>query len=144
MTTDEATTVAAAAPPRPAAITAVAVLVGLQALLLVGFGAYLIAGDGDREIARMIEVSRGDVGVVGAVLVALGAIPALIAVGLFHGRDLARSLLAVVITLQLAPSVYALVAVQDTRVGSLVTVVLAVSVLWLLYGAPASEEYFSR
>jgi len=133
-------------PPRrrPFAVTAIVVLVGVQALVLIGLGTYLILGEGDREVAEMIEVGRADVGVSGALLVALGAVPALVALGLARGSELARSVLAALVTLQLAPSVYALVALQDVRAGSITTLVLAVAVLWLLYGDPTSEEFFTR
>ena len=119
------------------------VLSVLQATLLVGAGALVLLAQDRADVAASIEVARSDVAIAGWVLVVIGAAQALLAAGLASGRELVRSIYAVIATLQLAPAVYSLVALQDVRNGAVLSLVLSVGVLWLLYGAPRSQAFFA-
>ena len=90
-----------------------------------------------------IEVDTEAVVVVGVVLVVLGLVQGALAIGLTRGRELFRSAFAVIATLQIAPAVYALVALQDVRAGSVLPLAISLGVLWLLFGAPRSQEFFA-
>lgn len=120
------------------------VLLGMvQAVLLVGLGiAVLLVGDRD-AIADALEVDLADVALAGGLLVAIGLLQALVAVGLASGRELMRSVVGVVATVELAPAVYALVALQEVRAAGVVSMVLSVGVLWLLYGSNRSQAFFA-
>ena len=128
---------------RPIEVDVVVALSVVQAALLVGGGIVLMALGGRGEVADAIEMARSDVTVAAWVLVALGVAQALLAAGLASGREVVRSIYAVVATLQLAPATYSLVALQDVRVGGVVSIVLSAGVLWLLYGAERTRRYFA-
>ncbi len=129
---------------RPAAVTAVVVLAVLQAVLLVAIGALLVARRGDAAVAADLEIDTSGVLPAGITLIVLGALPAVVALGLARGSELARSVTAAVMTLQLAPSVFAFVALQDLRPAGVTTLVVPVAVLWLLYGSDRSQGFFGR
>lgn len=128
---------------RPVEVTAVVLLSLVQAVLLVGAGGLVLWASDRSDVAAAIEVGHSDVVVAGWILVLLGATQLALAAGLASGREVVRSIYAVVATLELAPAVYVLVAIQDVRAGGVVSLVLSVGVLWLLYGAPRSQAYFA-
>lgn len=115
----------------------------VQSALLVAAGALVIAARRERDVADAFEVAASDLTVVGVALVALGLVQALLAVGLARGRDGVRTVFAVIATLQIAPAVYSLVALQDVRSGGITSVAISLGVLWLLYGSPRSQEFFA-
>lgn len=115
----------------------------VQSALLVAAGSLIIAARRERDVAESFEVAASDLIVVGVVLVALGLVQALLAVGLARGRDGVRTVFAVIATLQIAPAVYTLVALQDVRSGGITSVAISLGVLWLLYGSPRSQEFFA-
>lgn len=119
------------------------VLSVLQATLLIGAGALVLVAQDRADVAATIEVGRSDVSVAGWVLVAIGLAQALLATGLASGREIVRSVYAVIATAQLAPAVYSLVALEGVRNGAVLSLVLSVGVLWLLYGAPRSQAFFA-
>jgi hypothetical protein len=116
----------------------------VHAALLMAVGGLLVVARRDAGVADALELSTSDLTVAGGVLVALGLAEALLAIGLGRGSDLVRSIFAIVATLQIAPSVYTLIALQDVRTGGLASLLVSLVVLWLLYGATRSQEFFAR
>lgn len=142
MSTDATMRTANRSRPRP--VTAVVVLAVVQAGLLMAIGALLVASRTDASVAASLEIDRSGVFPTGVALIVLGVLPAVLAVGLARGSELARSVTAAVMTLQLAPSVFAFVALQDLRPAGVTTLIVPVTVLWLLYGVDRSQEFFAR
>jgi len=142
MSTDATMPTANRSRPRP--VTAVVVLAVVQAGLLMAIGALLVASRNDASVAASLEIDRSGVFPTGVALIVLGVLPAVLAVGLARGSELARSVTAAVMTLQLAPSVFAFVALQDLRPAGVTTLIIPVTVLWLLYGVDRSQEFFAR
>jgi hypothetical protein len=128
---------------RPIEVTAVVVLSVIQSAFLMGAGVLVLWASDRADVAASIEIGRSDVVVAGWLLVVVGAVQAALAAGLATGREWVRSIYAVIATLELAPAVYALVALQEVRAGGVVSLVLSVGVLWLLYGSPRSQAYFA-
>jgi hypothetical protein len=128
---------------RPVEVNAVVGLSVVQAALLLGAGGLVLWASDRSDVAAAIEVGHSDVVVAGWVLILLGALQLVLAAGLASGREAVRSIYAIVATLELAPAVYVLVALQDVRSGGVVSLVLSVGVLWLLYGSPRSQAYFA-
>jgi hypothetical protein len=129
---------------RPLEVTVVMGLALVHAALLMAVGGLLVVARRDADVADALELSTSDLTVAGGVLVALGLAEALLAIGLGRGSDLVRSIFAIVATLQIAPSVYTLIALQDVRTGGLASLLVSLVVLWLLYGATRSQEFFAR
>lgn len=115
-----------------------------HAALLMLVGALILVTRRDATAADALEMPASSLAVAGAVVLALGLAEALVAIGLGRGRDVFRSVFAVVATLRIAPAAYTLIALQDVRSGGLTSLVVSLVVLWLLYGRPRSQEYFVR
>lgn len=116
----------------------------LQAALLLLLGGLLTMYANRSETMDRFGLQEADVRAVGIVIVVLGVVHLVLALGLRSGRPLAQSLYGVLATIQTGIAVYTLVAVRDVRLGSIWALVLAVGVLWLLYGTEETQEYFHR
>jgi hypothetical protein len=139
-----ATTPDRTGPRRPVEVTVVMALTMAHAALLLLAGAVILMTRRNAEVAEALEMPASALAVAGGVVLALGLAEALVALGLGRGRDLFRSVFAVVATLRIAPATYTLVALKDVRSGGLMSLVVSLVVLWLLYGPPRSQEYFAR
>lgn len=131
-------------PRRPAPVTAVVVLGVLQGILVLGIGALVLLASTEAEVQEALDTDAGAVRVLGFALVLLGAIGCVLAVMLARGSELARSVFGVLNVVHVGASVYALVALRDLAVASVWPLLLAVAVLWCLYGSDTATAYFDR
>ena len=126
-------------------------LTALQGLLVTAGGAGLVAvgsdpdllEEGAEELAADLAVEPEHLTAIGIALIVVGVVHLALALGLALRRPLARSVLGVLATLQVATNVFALVAVRDIRGGTVWALALSVAVLWLLYGSEATREQFA-
>ena len=65
------------------------------------------------------------------------------AIGLSRGNARVRTLYGVVATLQISSAVYALVALRNVQIPSLIVLSIAVAIEWFLYGSEPTQEYFA-
>ena len=119
-----------------------AVLAALQGALLLAVAAALVLGRDDREIQADFEAGTTGLAVSGALVGAIGAVSLLAAIGLLRASGLARNVFTVVAMVQLATSVYALIALGDVRGGSIWSFASSLAVLWFLYGSERTQAYF--
>jgi hypothetical protein len=130
--------------PRPRGLTAVVVFGLVQAVLVVALGTVMVVARDDVEVRRELGVDPGLLVVVGAVLIAVGVLGAVLAVLLARGSDRVRALYGLVNGINVAVAVYSLVALREVQLESVWSLVLPIAILWFLYGSPASQEYFRR
>jgi hypothetical protein len=113
--------------------------------VLLAVGGLLAAFAGREDVMERLDVrAEGALRAAGIILVVLGVVQLVLAVGLIRRRPLARTLIGVTATLQTGLAVYALVAIRDVRGGTIWSFALAVAVLWMLYGSDQTQEYFGR
>ena len=65
------------------------------------------------------------------------------AIGLSRGNARVRTLYGVVATLQIGSAVYALVALRNVQIPSLIVLSIAVAIEWFLYGSEPTQEHFA-
>lgn len=137
------TSTATSKPPRPRGVNLVVLFGVLQALVLALIGALLFVATSDPQALADAGATRADAWGACALLGALAIVQLAAAIGLFRGIARVRSLYGVVATLQIGAAMYALVALRDVQVPSLIVLAIAVGILWLLYGSEATQEFFA-
>ena len=129
---------------RPPGVLVLAILVGLQGIVLTLAGIALIVARDDAEAQADLEAGATSLAVTGGVVAVLGIVSATVSIGLLRRSSLARSVCTIVALIQSTTSVYALVALQDIRGGTLWSFAVSVAVLWFLYGSERTQAYFAR
>jgi peptidoglycan/LPS O-acetylase OafA/YrhL len=129
---------------RPGAVTFIGVIILIQATLAAVAGVVFIAfrnSDALQEATNQTQAALTGFGV-GELVVALlyGAVGA----GILGGSRVARFLVVFVQLLGAAFATYVLLVhhSEGTTIRSLVTILIAVFVVWALYGHKESDEYF--
>ncbi|GAA2036499.1 hypothetical protein GCM10009819_21380 [Agromyces tropicus] len=121
---------------RPAAVTVVAALVWVNAALdLVAGVVFLIAAAGDVDGNRSTWVIMGSISLV------LGAIAAVVALGLMRGNAVARIAITVIEAFSIIASAAAAVANPETVPNEIVSALIALAILLLVWSRE-STRYF--
>jgi hypothetical protein len=130
---------------RPFVVGLMGIIMYLQALLMVVFGALFVATRNNDEVLGSADISSSTALVLGVVLVVMGVLIFLVARGLRHGSRAARNLIAFVELLGIAGAVYAIVthAAGASFASGAGTIVGALIVLWILFGHEASKRFFA-
>ncbi len=127
---------------RPRGVVVVVVFTVVQGLVLVLLGsAMVVVSAAPRDLAHA-GLTRRDAQVGSGLVFAVAFVELVASYGLFRGLPRVRTLYGVIATLQIASSVYALVALRNVQIPSLVVLGISVGVLWLLYGTEETREYF--
>ena len=130
------------APRRPVLLTVLAILVGIQACFAILAGFALFIERNDASLARHLDHSSGNLGLVGIVVLVIGVIELFVAMGLWRGNDFARMLATIVVSLQFITGLYTFIFYAGTwRWQGLWQTLFAAFVLWLLFNRGA-ERYF--
>ena len=128
---------------RPAVVTLVAVLIYISAAFgLVTSAVYFLQRN---DAAFSAQTGLDSTGAVVASIMELliSVLLLFVASGVMSGQKGARLLVAVVVGLRMALSMYWLVSGDGPGQGGLATIVVGLVVLWALYGHAESERFFS-
>lgn len=130
---------------RPFAIGLIGIIMYLQALLMIVFGALFIATRNSDEVLGNADITSGNALTLGIVLVVLGVLVLLVARSLRHGSRAARNLIGFVELLTLAGAIYTIVthAAGASLASGAGTIIGALVVLWILFGHDASKRFFA-
>lgn len=131
-------------PHRPLGITVLVVLGVVQGLVVAAIGALLAVVSEDAALLSELDLTSSFVLGTGLGILAVGLLGVVLSVGLARGSNVVRSLYAAIATLEVAATTFSLLTIRDVRVAGIVGLVLPVAVLWLLYGAPNTPEFFER
>ena len=129
-------------PRRPVGITVLVVIGVVQGLVVVAVGALLTLVSRDEALVADTTLTQGMVLGIGMGVLAVGLLAVVLAVGLARGSNLVRSLYAGIATLEVAATTFSLLTIRDVRTAGIVGLALPAAVLWLLYGAPNTAEFF--
>lgn len=130
---------------RPVAVTVVVVLGMVEAVLGVLAGVILIAARDERNVIRESGLTPDQLLGVGIAYVVIGAIVAFLVLALARGSNFARFVIGLVSLLHLAGGVYALLWLSgDNRWSGVGAIVVALAILYLLFGSERSREFFSQ
>lgn len=130
---------------RPVGVTIIVVLLWIQALFGVIGGIYLIAAHNEASLIVELDRSSDTILAYGIGALIVGLITGLVAWALGAGSNFARWLVAIISFLNLISAVYSFIALDGvTRSTALVNAIVAVVVLYILFGEKGSEEFFER
>jgi hypothetical protein len=130
---------------RPGGITLLMVIGVIQGLLGILAGVVLFIGRTDQQVLAQSGNSKSAVAAVAITTMAFGALVVLISLALGGGSRGARLVLGIVVILDLIGDVYVIFKYTGSqRTGAIVAAVVALIVLYLLYGSQASKDFFAR
>lgn len=127
---------------RPGSVTTVVVLTWLTAALsLVGGVIALLLS---AEVLAEAGLSESTVNIYGWTEIVLGVIIGLVALGLGGGSNLARALVSALMVVRIAIGVWAMIQLPNGVVTGIITIVVALLVLFLLWNAKANAFFQSN
>lgn len=128
---------------RPVGVTILMVLIWIEALIGIIGGIYLIIAHNNLDLRIELNRSADTILWYGIVTLVIGLITAWVASALGRGSEFARWLLALIAGLNLLSAIYSFIALDGvTRSSALVSGIVAVVVLYILFGERGSREFF--
>ena len=131
-----------AANVRPFTVTLMVVLVWVNAILTFLGGLALVLGADNATILEQFNGKADAARASGWVMIVLGVIIALIAIGLSRGSRFLRMLLTILVVLRIAADVY-LIFVSSYDAAGAISLTLNFFLLWLMWNSKANA-YFNR
>ena len=125
---------------RPLGISIITILMFIGAILDIAAGVFLLIETG--AVAEAADVNESTITGYAIVLLVIGVVMGLLALGLRSGSNAVRLLIGVVMALRVIASVYAVIALPASRFEGLVTGVIAIVILYFLYGNEDSKAFF--
>mgnify|MGYP001811630105 FL=1 len=124
----------------PLGISVISILMFIGAILEIAAGVFLLIETS--EVADIADVAEATITGMAIGLIVTGVIIGLLAYGLRSGSNGVRLLIGVVMALRIFFSIYAIIALPALRFEGLATGVIAIVVLYLLYGDEQSKAFF--
>jgi hypothetical protein len=128
---------------RPVGVTILVVLLWIQAVLQVIGGLVLIFARNDDDILGQASLSSSEMLWLGIGAIIIGLITALIANAVGRGSGFARGVVAFFAILNLITGIVEIFSISGHLIASgLMTILVAVVVLYILFGERGSREFF--
>jgi hypothetical protein len=128
---------------RPFGVTLIGVIGVIQGIVVTIAGLALTVEHDDRDLVRHVGRTADEILGTGIGLIVVGAITLLVASALLRGSNFARWLIGVVEVFHLASGVYLLFGYDGAYLwDGVVYIIIAVIVLYLLFGSARSETFF--
>lgn len=129
---------------RPVLLSIVTVLMIIGGLLAIGGGIMVIALRNDDRFRFDVNESSNTILGLGIAAIISGLISILLAMGLRRGSRIARALVAIYEVLHIIGAIFAIIRLDHGTyfVGSIVSIVIAVLILYYLYGTQGAREFF--
>ncbi len=127
---------------RPASVTIVVVLTWFAAAVSIAGGvvALLLSAE---ELAAA-DIPEASANVYGWTSIVIGAAAALVAIGLGSGSSLARGLVSLLMVARMGVGLWAIISLPEGIVAGVITIVLALIVLFLLWNGKASDYFAAQ
>jgi uncharacterized membrane protein YjdF len=128
---------------RPIGVTVIVVLLWIEAIVGIVGGIYLMIAHNQADLINELDRSGDTILAYGIAALVIGLVTALVASALGRGSNFARWLVAIITLLNLISAVYSFFALDGvTRSSAIVSAIIAVVVLYFLFGEKGSEEFF--
>ena len=124
----------------PLGISVITILMYIGAIVDIAAGVFMLIETG--PVAEAADVSESVITGTGIAAIVFGIVIGLLAFGLRSASKGVRLIIAVVMVVRIAASVYTLVALPGARFDGLVTGIIALVVLYFLYGSEESKAFF--
>lgn len=130
---------------RPSGVTLLIIIVVIQGLIAIIGGITLLAARNDTQFLVDNKITSSEVGVAAFTALGLGAFIVFVGLGLGTGSGVARILVGLFTVLHLAGGIYGIATYSGTpQASSIASVIIAVVVLYLLFGSRSNREFFAR
>lgn len=135
---------APARPPRPFAVTFVAVIALLIALADILTGIGLLAFHEDSHFLQSLGLTPSQSTGIGAISIVLGAVTLMLSIGLFGGSRLSRAVIAFIAVVRIAVSVVVLILPGGSQgnLSALVEIFISACIIALLYAGDRTSAFF--
>jgi hypothetical protein len=124
----------------PLGVSIITILMYIGAILDIAAGIFLLIETS--EVATAADVAESTITGSAIALLVIGVIIGLLAFGLRSGSNGVRLLIGVVMALRIVFSIYAVIALPTARYEGLVTGIIAIVILYFLYGSEESKAFF--
>lgn len=129
---------------RPVGVTILVVLLWVEAIIAIVGGIFLIAEHNDLNFLAHADRSSDTILAYGIAALIIGLITALVASALSKASNFARWLVGLISLFHLAGAAFSFFALDGvTRGTALVQALVALVVLYILFGEEGSEEFFT-
>lgn len=129
---------------RPFGVTVVVVLMWIQGIFEVLGGIALFLERNDVDLGAHIDAGSGTIGTLGIVLIVTGLITVLLANMLSRGSNFVRLLIGFISAINLGSALWAFIAFEGTtRWNAVFQALVALAVLYILFGNRESQEFFA-
>jgi hypothetical protein len=128
---------------RPFLLSLVTILMIIGGVLQIVAGVVLIVLNGNEDLQRDSGESSGTLVTLGVIALVFGVLHIWFAGLLRRGSRFARAVVLVFEVLQVVGGVWTLIALHSQyRVNAIITIAIALFVIWYLYGNRRSREFF--
>lgn len=124
----------------PLGISVITILMYIGAILDIAGGIFLLIEKG--PVAEAADMGESAIVAIAIAMLVSGVIIGLLAFGLRSASNGVRLVIAVVMVLRIASAIYVMFAVPGARFEGVVGAVIAVIVLYVLYGSEDSKAFF--
>jgi hypothetical protein len=130
---------------RPLGITLLIALVVIQGIVVIIHGITVFSARNDAQFLVKNDMTSGELTWLAVVAIGIGVFIVLVGLGLGTGSGVARFLVGLFTLIALAEGVYALVTYSGAQQATaIVSVIVALVVLYLLYGSRRNREFFAN
>ncbi len=124
----------------PLGISVITILMYIGALFDIAGGVFLLIEKG--PVAEAADMSESAIVGIAIAMLVIGLIIGLLAFGLRSASNGVRLLIAVVMVLRIASAIYVIFAIPGARYEGVVGAIIALVVLYILYGNEDSKSFF--
>lgn len=130
---------------RPVLVTVIGVIALLGGIAQAVFGLVLFGLRNDATFLADAKIESSSVTSLAIGSIVIGALTALLAIGLLRGSRLSRAFLGVIEVAGIAFGAWALIALDSShRAGAIGSIVGSVIVLYFLFGTAKAKAFFER
>lgn len=124
----------------PTGISVITILMIIGAIIDIAAGVFMLIEKTD--VAATAEVAESTITYTAIAAIVIGVIIGLLALGLRSGSNGVRILIGIVMVVRIVFAVWAIIALPGSRFEGVVSAVVALVVLYFLYGSEDSKAFF--
>jgi len=124
----------------PLGVSVITILMFIGAIFDIAGGVFMLIEKG--PVSEAADVSESTIVAIAIAAIVIGVIIGLLAFGLRSASNGVRLLIAVVMALRISSAIYVMIAIPGARFEGLAGAIIALVVLYILYGNEDSKAFF--